>query len=171
MSLIVEDGTDVPNAESYVQATDLDTYCTAFGLTNIPSASQEPFLRRAAQAMEAMRWMGTPTYQDQALQWPRMAVFARSAINPLPQNTIPQDIQRGQMQLALDLYAIDQNPGFDAGASGRITSLTQSVSGAVSQTKVYDNTGRSVPPSPTAKSDALFAPFLASGGNAFLMRA
>jgi hypothetical protein len=41
----------------------------------------------------------------------------------------------------------------------------------VSVSKSYDNTGRSTPPSPTAASDAFFAPFLASGGRLALERA
>lgn len=171
MTLIIEDGSDVANADSYVTTDELVQYCADFGYAAPPSDKQEPYLRRAAAQMQTMRWQGQQTNTDQSLVWPRQCIYIRSVYNPLPSDAIPLDIKRGQSQLALDLYEIDTNPIFDAGATGRVTSITKTVTGAVSISKSFDNTGRSSPPSPTEKSDAFFAPFLASGGALMFERA
>ena len=167
MSLIIENGTGVAGAESYASLANMTTYCTNFGYTAPPTVPlQESFLRRAAVLMELMNWLGSKTASTDSLAWPRANIIRRDMLStdpPLPSNTIPLNIINGQIQLALELYTLSVTPGFDAGASGRITSITESVSGAVSHSKTYDNTGRSTPALPHAQSDAIFAPLLSVG--------
>lgn len=180
MALIPETGAGVPGADTYATLADLATYCTNFGYTAPPTGVQEAFLRRAAIAMESMRWLGAKTATTDSLAWPRANVLPRGLDLttlppplPLPNNVIPVAIVQGQIQLCLELYALSVTPGFDAGASGRIVSIQQTVSGAVTLNKTYDNTGRSSVPLPHDASDAIFAPLLAGGafGAALAMRA
>ena len=68
MTLIIEDGSGKPDAESYATAEDLAMYATKFGVV-IPAgvAVQEALLRRAALAMDGMTWKGRKTSSEQAL--------------------------------------------------------------------------------------------------------
>jgi len=75
MALIVEDGTGVPYADSYVSLTDATAYCTALGHSAwagaIP-ADQESALRRATQYLDTRyRYAGKRITTTQALEWPR----------------------------------------------------------------------------------------------------
>lgn len=167
MSLIIEDGTGVAGADSYASLANMTTYCTNFGYTAPPTSPlQEAFLRRAAIAMELIHWLGSKTTSTDSLAWPRANVIRRDMAvtdSPLPSNAIPIGVVNGQIQLALELYTLSVTPGIEAGASGRITNITEAVSGAVSHSKTYDNTGRSSPALPHAQSDAIFAPLVSFG--------
>lgn len=160
MSLIVEDGSGVPNADSYASTDDLVAYCTNFGYTPMDAGLQEGYLRRAALEMDQMQWIGTQNDPAQSLAWPRKD----TCTVPNVEYGVPRNIKYGQMQLSLDLYAIDQNPAVAPGAAGPIQSLTETVSGAVSESTTYDTSGRILPPSQRAKSNALFAKYLANSG-------
>lgn len=73
--LIIEDGTGVPDAESYATAAELVIYAGKFGVA-IPAeeAAQEAVLRRAALVMDGMTWKGRKSTGDQALSWPRREI-------------------------------------------------------------------------------------------------
>lgn len=74
MALIVEDGTGLTNAESYVSVADCGTYCTAHGLTawTGTDAAKEVALRNAAQYLDSnYTFKAEKTYVDQSLEFPR----------------------------------------------------------------------------------------------------
>lgn len=76
MALVVEDGTGLSNAESYVSVANADARQTALGITawTGTDAVKEAALRRATQYMEQryrQRWKGTRLLRAQALSWPR----------------------------------------------------------------------------------------------------
>jgi hypothetical protein len=77
MALVVEDGTGLSTAESYVSVADAATYASNHGLTFAasPEAAAEQALRRATQWLDATygsQFPGTRTNgRSQALQWPR----------------------------------------------------------------------------------------------------
>ena len=74
MALIVEDGTGLTNAESYVSVADCGTYCTAHGLTawTGTDAAKEVALRNAAQYIDSnYTFKAEKTYVDQSLEFPR----------------------------------------------------------------------------------------------------
>lgn len=75
MALIVEDGTGVPNADSYVSLSDATAYCAAMGHSAWATASatdQESALRRATQYLDTRyRYAGNRITTTQALEWPR----------------------------------------------------------------------------------------------------
>lgn len=109
MSLIIEDGTGKPDAESFATAAELVTYAANFGAT-IPAdtPAQESLLRRAALAMDGYTWKGTRTNGEQALSWPRRDVTIDERI--LPSDSIPVRIKNGQMALAAEIHADDIDP-------------------------------------------------------------
>lgn len=75
MSLIVEDGTGLTTAESYVSVADADAYHSAFGNTawTGTTGAKEIALRRATQYIDSRyRFRGVRKDADQALEWPRV---------------------------------------------------------------------------------------------------
>lgn len=73
MALIVEDGSGVPDAESYVSAADCLAYAAAHGLTFAGTEpEQEAKLRNATMYLDAeYTYAGDPLADTQALAWPR----------------------------------------------------------------------------------------------------
>lgn len=75
MPLIVEDGTGLPNADSYVSVTDATAYHSAMGnpsWAGAAQADQESALRRATQYLDTRyRYAGKRITTTQALEWPR----------------------------------------------------------------------------------------------------
>jgi hypothetical protein len=94
MTLIIETGQGLPDAESYASAADLVMYAGKFGVV-IPAdaPAQEALLRRAALAMDGMTWKGCKTNSEQALSWPRREVLLDHEIKP--NNYLPARIQYG----------------------------------------------------------------------------
>lgn len=79
MSLVVEDGSIVAGAESYVSVADADTYWTARGNTDwtgLTTAQKEQHLRIATARLDKRyRWLGTHTNETtQVLEWPRYLI-------------------------------------------------------------------------------------------------
>ena len=77
MALIVEDGTGLPDADSYVSVADADIYATAMGHfawldAAVTNDQKEVALRRATQYIDSeYTFRGSILDPDQALEWPR----------------------------------------------------------------------------------------------------
>lgn len=161
MSLIVEDGTGKPDAESYASAEELVSYAAKFGVTiPVEQPVQEALLRRAALAMQGMIWKGSKTSSEQALAWPRRGV--RLDGENKPANYLPGRIQYGQMALAAEIHADDIDPpGQRKGAVTR-----ERVEGAVERqyAEIPNNSGRLLPAAPDRPSATQFADYLLRRG-------
>lgn len=108
--LTIEDGSGSnPNADSYATAEQFASRAAAYGWT-IPADApgQEVLLRRAAEAMNALRWKGHKTHAGQPLAWPRTDAEVDGEI--LPDTLIPGPIKYGQMALAAEIHADDIDP-------------------------------------------------------------
>ena len=74
MAIIVEDGTIVTNANSYVDVAYVDTFCEGLGLSAWEEADdddKETAILRAMAYIEGMTFKGYKTEDDQSLKWPR----------------------------------------------------------------------------------------------------
>lgn len=77
MSLVIEDGTGLPNADSYVSVADANAYAAAMGhvswlAAGVTEAQKETALRRATQYVDSRyRYKNSKLNPDQALEWPR----------------------------------------------------------------------------------------------------
>ncbi len=98
MAIIVEDGTGVANANSYVSEADLITYAAARGVTILP-ANTEEFLIRAMDYIESRSFKGLKLRQDQELQWPRTDVVIDSFLNR--SDNIPDELINGLNETTL----------------------------------------------------------------------
>lgn len=121
MALIVEDGTGLATAESFVSVADASAYHTARGNAAWAALAsdtvREQCLRRATDYIgEAyrLRWKGVRGSVTQALDWPRSLVerpdYGYAGINGyttisgnyyFPSNEVPVEVQRACAELAL----------------------------------------------------------------------
>ncbi len=101
MTVVVENGTGVVGATSYVSETTLAAFATARGITLVTDQTQ--LLLSAMDYIEQLYFKGMKMRYDQALQWPRGDVW----IDGFYQNpsTLPSQLLNGLMQTAI---AIDQ---------------------------------------------------------------
>lgn len=157
--LIIEDGTNVPNADSFASLADFRTYATNYGLT-IPTedADCEALLRRAAVQMGMLKWKGEPTSADQSLSWPRQDVWVNGSL--VANDTIPRNIEYGQMALAGEIYEDDLNPPDQR--TGPVTE--KRVEGAITVQYAATNASRLLPAAPDRPSRAQFADYTLNRG-------
>lgn len=107
MTLIVEDGTNVTGANSYVSVADLTSFVAARGITL--SGDPEELLTQAMDYIETLQFQGTKLLFTQGLQWPRVNVWIDGWYNNA--DNIPKELKNGQIQVAI---AIDQGNAPDA---------------------------------------------------------
>lgn len=126
MSLIVEDGTIVAGAESYISVTDASTYHSNRGNTAwaalTSDAVREQCLRKATDYMlQAYRgvWKGQRVSSAQALDWPRYSVYTEDLDAPLSygdtaflvaSNIVPTEVKNACAELALKSATASLNP-------------------------------------------------------------
>lgn len=105
MSLIVETGAGLADAESYISVADTDAYWADVGdslWATLNETEKEQALRRAVRFMKAIyrtKWAGRRVLQTQALDWPRYNVLVEDL--PVPSNTVPQEVRDACAELAI----------------------------------------------------------------------
>lgn len=119
MALIVEDGTGLSTAESYISVADASTRHAALGNTNwatLTNTEMEQALRRATVYIEQRyreRWKGTRLLRAQALSWPRYGAEVDGYT--LDSNYVPDEIANACADLALKAAAGDLAPDLTRG--------------------------------------------------------
>lgn len=101
--LVIENGSVVPGADSFVSDVQFAEYAGKFG-ADLPQdeSAREALLRQAAVQMASLPWQGRLVSIDQDLCWPRAGV--RREGFELPSDAIPQLVKSGQMELAISLH-------------------------------------------------------------------
>lgn len=145
MTLVVEDGTGLANAESYVSVADCTDYHSkrdnaAWAATAAsPATVRENLLRRATEYLDSIygeRWQGEQVNPSvQALNWPRQYVYVENNTIELSSTSLPVALVRATCEVALLLAeGEDLLPALERG--GRIKALTQVV-GPLSERTAY----------------------------------
>jgi hypothetical protein len=81
MALIVEDGTGLSTAESYISVADANTYIAAYRGANATwdaatEASKEVAARQATKYLDGTNtWKGQKEFSTQSLDWPRIYAY------------------------------------------------------------------------------------------------
>lgn len=115
MPLIVEDGTGLASAESYISVADATTYHADRGNAAWAALAsdtvREQLLRKATDYMLQVygeRWLSFRTTSTQALDWPRAYVQLKDApygygsmAAYVPNNVVPVEVKRACAELAL----------------------------------------------------------------------
>lgn len=164
MALIVEDGTIVTGAESYISVADADTYFTARANAvwdALADADKEAALRKATDYMTGrygLRWKGDRVSELQALDWPRSSAYANGFL--IDSGSVPVAVQRACAELAVRASADDLAP--DVGAQ-----VKQEVVGPISVT--YADGARQ--DTRYALVDSMLAAYLKGAGQIPVVRA
>lgn len=106
MTLIVEDGSEVAGANTYISDDDYTTYAAARGLVvGIDAPAREVELIKAMDYIESHRrqFKGLKITDTQPLQWPRVAVWVDSF--PVDSDEIPQELKNAQAEAAAAISA------------------------------------------------------------------
>lgn len=103
MALVVEDGSNVAGATSFVTRAEFIAYAAARGVTVADADATDVF---AFNAMDYLRMIegkgrlkGTRAYVDQNLPFPRVGIVYGDDVEPY---SIPQGIKDAQLQLMLE---------------------------------------------------------------------
>lgn len=132
MALIVEDGSVVAGAESYIDVSYADAYHANRGNTTwaaLATADKEAAIRKATDYMgEAYRlkWNGQRYSVMQTLDWPRMMVprkdtvgFQFSSQVYYDYRSIPDEVKRANAELALRTLGGDLAPDLSQGVRSK----------------------------------------------------
>lgn len=132
MALIVEDGTIVAGAESYITVADATAYFAARGNATWAAVAsdivREQLLRKATDYMVArygLRWKGERVSEDQLLDWPRSCAYANGF--EIDADSVPLKVRHACAELAVRASDAELQP--DVGAQ-----VKQEVVGPISVT-------------------------------------
>jgi hypothetical protein len=115
VALIVEDGSVVSGADSYVSIADCTTYHAAQGnpaWAAAAEADQETALRRATKWLDNYyrgRWTGVKSDEDQALAWPRSQAVDEDGCS-IDDDEIPQVVKDAACEAALRALSATLDP-------------------------------------------------------------
>lgn len=162
MALIVEDGSIVPNADSYVSLADARTLAARYNLAlPVDDTEAEAALRNGAGyiGLQEPQMCGTRVSALQSLAYPRQNVTLYGF--PVASDSIPDQIKQAQV-----IAAVEYGKGTDVRAStdGRATSMER-VEGAVT-VQYFNNGATGATTIITAAIDAL-RPLLCGLNNGF----
>lgn len=159
MSLIVEDGTGLATAESYISVADAGTYHSNRGNTAWAALTsdtvREQYLRKGTDYIEqvyGLRWQGYQVYPTvQALSWPRYDVWTGERY--IESDEIPTAIKNACAELALKAATETLNEDLEQGViREKVGSIEVEYDKSSPQAKRYKAV------------DAMLAPFLKAGG-------
>lgn len=156
MALIIEDGSGIAGANSYIDVVAARTYAAARGLTlPVADGDVEALLVKSMDFIEAYRgdFQGLKTAAANPLQWPRTGVTLDGYT--LADDTIPQILKDAQAQLAVDANSQDLMPT----GTGREVIMER-----VDVVQVqYAESGNTNPQPIFTKAEALLKPLFKSG--------
>lgn len=105
VTLIVEDGTNVPNSNTYISLANAVTYFQNRGDTTFVDAAPDDQAAALVRATSNMgywlngRWRGRRANQIQSLDWPRNYVTDSDGYR-IAGNTVPQKVQFAECEVA-----------------------------------------------------------------------
>ena len=116
MSLIIEDGTIVAGAESFVTVAEARDWAAKRGVTlSATDSVVEVLLRKAADFLQSIepQYKGYRVDTTQVLAWPRQQVYLFGNKTAIATTYIPQQLKDAQCQLAVDASTRDLQPTGD----------------------------------------------------------
>tara|TARA_R110000772_G_scaffold162165_1_gene273359 strand:+ start:953 stop:1450 length:498 start_codon:yes stop_codon:yes gene_type:complete len=109
MALIIEDGTGVDNANSYITVAEARSYADLRSLL-LPSGDSavEVLIVKAFDYLESLEYKGSHANPPQAAEFPRQKLYLQGVL--FPDNQIPYKLKQAQCQLAFEAVNIDLQP-------------------------------------------------------------
>ena len=143
MALVVEDGTGLSNADSYVSVEEADAYHLLYGNDEWATlANKEVLLRRASRDIDLMfgtRYQSRPFLTTQSLLWPRIPYYSSPYVEVIG---VSQTLKNAVMELALIEATTDVLGPDDF--SGNIKSSTKKVGDLEKSVEYFGPNGTSV---------------------------
>jgi hypothetical protein len=100
MTVIVEDGTQVANANSYDSVANIEAYALARGVT---LTGTEVLIHKAMDWIEIQPFQGYKKTSTQALQWPRNGVLIDNYA--FATDEIPTELKNALAALCMEIFA------------------------------------------------------------------
>lgn len=104
VTIVIEDGSIVDNANSYVTTAELTSYTSDRNITLTGDLSE--LLIQAMDYLESLSFIGFKRTKEQSLQWPRCCVFIDGYY--IDNDYIPKELKQAQMAIAV---SIDEGNG------------------------------------------------------------
>lgn len=165
MAIIVEDGSGVANANSYVSVADAKVWLTARGLafTSNDDTVIGTLLIKAMDLLESFRarFKGAKTSSTQSLQWPRYNVYIDNV--EVDDDVIPVELVSAQVQLAYEAQTVELQP------TGTGQEILKEKVGPI-ETE-YAESGSSVTRPQLTKAMTFLEPLLVNGATIRVIRA
>ena len=167
ITITVEDGSNVANANSFVTIVEARAYAVERGVTL--SATDDDVAVQIIKAKDylesfANRYQGEIANESQALQWPRIDVYINGSKTAFPSNAIPKQLKSAQSALVVAINeGVDIMPNYSAADF-----VTEETVGPIT-TKYADPTKVGIAPTLTAV-DSLLAPLFGSTATGFALR-
>lgn len=156
--LIVEDGSGIAGANSYVTIAEIRAYATARGITlSETDAVVESLAIKAMDWLFPLKYKGTIADPDQALPWPRTGVFIDGSA--VGDDQIPRTLKYAQMAAAVESAGTDIMPN----QTGRGAVSSETV-GPVSVSYATQTGAAPAGPSAFAKPWALVSGLIRNSG-------
>lgn len=137
MALVVEDGSQKTDAESYSSVADADAYIARWHGNSVWEAADDPTkeraLLKATRYIDSFRFVGQVTDPDQALAWPRSWVGSVDG-KIFESEEIPIEIKHATIEAAMRV--VDGENLFVDHDGGTISSESKSV-GSLSVSTTY----------------------------------
>lgn len=124
-TFVVEDGTGLPNATSYVSVEDADDIITmnihaSTSWDALAVEKKERLLSWASRYLdERTRWCGVITVETSGLRWPRSTVINRDGIE-IAANIVPRQLAIATAEMARYMVAQDRTTERDQDALTRL---------------------------------------------------
>jgi hypothetical protein len=143
MALIVEDGTGLADAESYISVLDCDALLVKWGRssdawTALDEATKEGLLRNSTMYIDAdygMKFSGEVVNSTQALAWPRSNAYKTNG-QSIPSDEVPVEVLRACSFIAVE--TIEGGVYFDDDNGARIASESVGLGqSALTESKSY----------------------------------
>ena len=99
--IIVEDGSNVTGANSYVTEAELTAYAVARGITL--ATNTEQLLIKSMDYLESLQFNGSKAEETQPLQWPRTGVYIDGYY--VTESTIPDLLKNSLNAICLEIEA------------------------------------------------------------------
>lgn len=167
IAIIVEDGSNIANANSFVTIAQARAYAAERGVTlAVADDDVAVQLIKAKDYLEsfAMRYQGEMTNEDQSLQWPRIDVYLYGSEIAFPSNAIPKELKAAQNATVVALaQGVDIMPNYSASDF-----VTREKVGPI-ETEYADPTKVGIVPTLTGV-DSLLAPLFGSTATGFALR-
>jgi len=133
---VVEDGTVVDDASSYISIDDADDYLSikpnSTALADVAEATRENYLMWATRLLDQRAFFqGVKTDEDSTLRWPRQGVIDKDG-NLVASDEIPQGIKDATVEIAYHLYSQSVDPSAPPSTSAAASGIKKIVAAEVS---------------------------------------